>query len=151
MGRFGRAILAFGLVAGASALGQEPQAEKGKIQGTWKLVSFEAAGANELLPPDALKKARVLITADKLTFDLMGGGKPLEAHYTLDPSNKPKAIDLVDLESKERKPLPGIYQVDGDDLKLCWDANGQSRPSEFTKVSKRGQDLRLVILKRVKK
>jgi uncharacterized protein (TIGR03067 family) len=114
-------------------------------------VAFEAPGAKDLLPPEALKAARVVLTADKLTFDLTGAGKGPEARYTLDPGKKPKAIDLVDLGRKDGKPSPGIYLLDGDDLKLCWDANGNSRPSEFTKVGKGGQDLRLLVLKREKK
>jgi uncharacterized protein (TIGR03067 family) len=95
--------------------------------------------------------ARVLITADKLTFDFTGTGKGPVSRYTIGPRKKPKAIDMVDVNSKDAKPSPGIYLLDGDDLKLCWDANGKIRPSEFSKVAKREQDLRFLVLKREKR
>jgi uncharacterized protein (TIGR03067 family) len=149
MKAFGLILVALGFLVEAKGLSQKEREDNEKIQGTWKIVSFEARGKKELLPPEALKVATVVITADKMTFDF--GKEKLEARFKIDPAKKPKTIDLEELKEKNAKPVPGIYLLQGDSLKLCWDANGRSRPTEFTKEGKIPQDLRLVALKREKK
>ena len=39
-------------------------------------------------------------------------------HGKLDPSKKPKAIDITQLSGKG-ETIPGIYSIDGDTLKIC--------------------------------
>ena len=57
---------------------------------------------------------------------------------------KPKAID-VDMDGNVGE---GIYQLDGDNLKLIHGEAGDPRPTEF--VSKEGSRLTLMVLKRSK-
>jgi uncharacterized protein (TIGR03067 family) len=142
--RCGLIIVAFSFLTGTEGDSPEAAGDKEKIQGTWKVVS--QGGID-------IKVVKVVITADKLTMEFAGGKFP--AVYKLDPSKKPKAFDVegnaVDPKTKERKFAPGIYALEGDELKMCWDANCKARPTEFTKVSKEGQDLRLLVLERAKK
>jgi uncharacterized protein (TIGR03067 family) len=67
----------------------------------------------------------------------------------LDPKARPRAIDLIVLEGKEMKTLLGIYELDGDTLKICLSEQSKVRPTEFKpdKDTKTG----VVILKREKK
>ena len=53
-----------------------------------------------------------------------------QGEYKLDPTAKPKAIDLV--EPNGSRNTPGIYELDGDTLKICI-AEGQNavRPTAF--------------------
>jgi uncharacterized protein (TIGR03067 family) len=146
---FALILVSFGFLMGPTGFGQDAQGDKEKIQGTWKIVSFEARGKTKLLPPDALKNSKIVFTADKMTFHF--GKEITEVGFKLDPGKKPKTIDMIDMKEKDVKPVPGIYLLEGDDIKLCWDANCESRPTEFTKDGKRPQDLRLVVLKREKK
>jgi len=148
-------MVAFAGLSGTGSLVQEPRRDKEKIQGTWKFVAFKALGAAELLPPEILTTAKIVIMADKMAWDV--GKEDTEMKYMIDPTKKPKTIDLfADLVLKDGKVvdkgrvLPGIYSLENDELKLCWDANGKSRPTEFTTKGK-DQDLRLLILKRQKK
>ena len=148
MRAFGLVLLAFGFLPGTMSLSQGPQEDKEKIQGTWKIVSFKQIEGKDMLPAEVLKTAKAVITADKIVFDFGMGGSD-EISYKLDHSKKPKAIDLV---AKKDKPLLGIYSLDGDDLKLCWDPNFGSRPAEFSTDGKATEkDVRLLILKREKK
>ncbi|MFL5244599.1 MAG: TIGR03067 domain-containing protein [Gemmataceae bacterium] len=148
-----RIVLSFGLVLAlsgyltADAKDDKAKEDKQKIQGTWKLMSFEVAGKGD---EDTKDENRVLvIEGDKITVN--NDGKEVEKDsFTLDPSKKPKAIDFVTLSDndKDKKRL-GIYELDGDNLKICIDEKGEKRPTEF--ATKEGGNLVLVVLKHVKK
>src|SRR5262249_6009598 len=104
-----------------------------------------------------VKDGKVVITANKLTF--VGRGADETVGYKLDPTKTPKAIDLIDAKRKDTRP--GIYQLEGDDLKICYrmgEAKArEERPKEFNTGPKRdkpsadGPGLMLLVLKREKK
>jgi uncharacterized protein (TIGR03067 family) len=67
----------------------------------------------------------------------------------LDPDKTPKTIDLtLTGGSNKGKTLAGIYQLDGDNLKVCLFGVGKDRPKEFD--TKKGTDGMLLVLKRKK-
>ncbi len=68
------------------------------------------------------------------------------AIITLDPSQTPQTIDLV---YKNKEKSLGIYEIDGDTLKLCFNAPGDPRPKTF--ASAKGSRVSYFILKRNKK
>jgi len=144
---FALIFAALGFLLGSSGFSQDAQGDKDKIQGTWKIVSFEARGPKDLLSKEALKSAKVVIKGDKITFHF--GKKTDEARFKLDPAKKPKTINFVGKKTADTSL--GIYLLEGDDLKLCWNVNDTERPTEFSKVGKVGQELRLAVLKREKK
>jgi uncharacterized protein (TIGR03067 family) len=57
----------------------------------------------------------------------------------LDAAKKPKAIDAY--PAGRDKPLLGIYEFDGDKLKLCFAAPGKERPAAFTSAEGSGHTL----------
>jgi uncharacterized protein (TIGR03067 family) len=96
---------------------------------------------------DRIKDTTVEITADKITFKDM-----LESKYKLDPSAKPKAIDIVhSIQGGGEETVRAIYKLDGDKLTICgkFHGGGGERPTEFE--SKEGSGIMLMILKREKK
>ena len=132
-------MLACGLLVGTPSLGQEPQGDKDKLQGTCKIVSFDTVSL------DKLPSTKVVITADK--FEGLG----LVLKYKIDPAQKPKAIDLEGKEGDRDIKALGIYLLDGDELKLYWGADTKSpRPTEFPKEPNKDNHTRLLILKREK-
>jgi uncharacterized protein (TIGR03067 family) len=129
-------IGAVALVSVASASKDEtPKKDVEAIQGTWSVFSIEEAGKE----PPKLEGLEMTFTADKVRFNLpAGGGRPQS--YKLDPSKKPKALDL--------DKVPAIYELDGDNLKICVGEAGQERPAAFT--TKSGTGKMLFVLKRKK-
>ncbi len=139
MRSLGWIVLACGLLIGTTTLGQKAQGDKDKIQGAWKIVSFDT------IPLDKLPSTKVVITAAK--FEGLG----LVLKYRIDPTQKPKTIDLEGKEGDRDIKAPGIYLLDGDDLKLYWGADKKSpRPTKFPKEPNKDNHTRLLVLKRAK-
>jgi len=133
--------LTFTLLAGAAVGSDEKTGDKDNIQGSWNFVTVEGNG--EKVPAKKVK-GKIIITATKITFTF----EKEEASYKLDPSKKPKHFDLV----AEGKTIPGIYLLEGDNLKLCWDASDKAiRPTKFNSKGGPNTDYRLLVLKREKK
>ncbi len=123
----------------AAGRADEPKKDAGKLEGTWVVTSSEDNGqkvAREV-------GDKVVITADTIT--LMSGDKKESIGYKVDPSKAPKWIDLTG----GKKTYPGIYELDGDTLKLCWPESGTERATKFESKPS-GPNDRLVVLKRAK-
>jgi len=117
-----------------------------RLAGTWQAVAAEEGG--EAAVADTAKQLRLVFDGDK--FKAYFGDTVLMAGTVkLDPAAKPKAIDLRSTEGRlAGKTGEGIYELDGDKLKLCLVEPGDKRPTEF-KTAKQGQHL--LAYERVKK
>jgi uncharacterized protein (TIGR03067 family) len=118
--------------------------DEDKIQGTWTVVSIEHAGMKDT--DEDAKKTTVVFKDGNVILHVAGNTK--KAKITLDPAKKPKTIDMMP-EEKREKPSLGIYELKGDELRLCFAEDGGERPSEF--ATRAGSDQTLVVLKREKK
>ena len=123
--------LALLLLGFASEPDKEKAAEEKGLLGAWKVVASEQSGKRT----DSFKGATFVFTADTLIMKntLDGKEEPFAAaKYKLDPTKNPKSIDLS-IELDPGKPIvqPGIYQLDGDELKFCLEAAGLPRPTKF--------------------
>ena len=83
-------------------------------------------------------------TDDKYTLTPKEGEAISGTLKAIDSSQKPKHIDL----DVNNQTLKGIYELEGDTLKLCYNLISRERPTEF--ASKPDSGLVLVIHKRVK-
>jgi uncharacterized protein (TIGR03067 family) len=117
------------------------------IQGAWQVV--EVATADGLVPADEIKGAKVTIKDNKLTLEGLDKEKK-EFTFKLDPSTKPKSVDLISLDGTFKgQTTLGIYALDGDSLKFCLgNQESKVRPKAF-KADKES-DLLVLSLKRVK-
>jgi uncharacterized protein (TIGR03067 family) len=78
------------------------------------------------------------------------GGATIDLKFTVNPAKKPKEINITRmLADGSDTSMLGIYELDGDTLKLCFDDFGKKRPTEF-KV-KPGSKQSNFVLKREKK
>jgi RNA polymerase sigma factor (sigma-70 family) len=103
--------------------------EMAALEGTWKVIRLERNGV------EAKEKATVIIKGNKFTIE-PEAGNPRTSTFKIDPSKKPKWFDDVPEGSAA---WPGIYELDGDTLKICFDSEGTlKRPSEFKTGPKSG-------------
>ena len=59
-------------------------------------------------------------------------GQPDAGQTKLDPAKSPRAIDITGTKGPdEGKTFLAIYELKGDELKVCYDLSGKSRPAEF--------------------
>ena len=139
-------ILAAGLLVAAQAPKEDAaKADLAKLQGEWVMTSKTYDGQET--PAEDLKAFRRKIEGNKYAVTITKGDnvQTIKGTFTLDPTKKPKVIDV---KPDEVEAIKGIYEVDGDTQKLCMAAHDAERPAEF--ASKEGTRQTLIVWKRVK-
>jgi uncharacterized protein (TIGR03067 family) len=119
---------------------------KSELEGTWVLVSFERDG--KVVKPST--ETRAIITQNK--FVIKTGETVVAAGtFKVDPSKQPKASETTYTEGMEKgKTFKGIYELNGDMLKLCRAGTpDDERPTEFK--SKEGSKQFVAIYRRAKR
>lgn len=110
-----------------------------KFQGSWTMEAQELDGV--AAKPDQIKTRTLFCGAD--VFIIRKGTELLQLGvHKLDPSKKPKTIDAtVSKGLYQGETMLGIYEIEGDRLKVCFDIEGQKRPSEFKTAPREGRFL----------
>jgi uncharacterized protein (TIGR03067 family) len=137
---------------------EDVKKELKRFQGEWVLVKAEVNGK---AVPDLVDKGKnfiIVIRGNKSWFEdrdnSSGDVIPSEVTtFTISPMKKPKQIDITFVEEEERfRRNVGIYEFQGDKLKICYTPAGGKRPKRFS--SKEGTEKNAIFLgiyKRVKK
>jgi uncharacterized protein (TIGR03067 family) len=138
------ALLAFVAITFTAHADDAKDAEN--IIGKWSVVRGERNG--DALPEDQVKELKLTFGKEMLTLSSPEGEK--EATVKLDPTKKPKTIDVIPKDGPRKgQLLRGIYELKGDELRLCMSDSEQSeRPTEFK--SPNGSSFVLLSLKRDK-
>ncbi len=110
-----------------------------RMEGDWAAVSMEVDGV-KVPDEDAMAYFRS-VKGDQYTVSryrkVLGKGT-----IRLDATKKPRAIDALPAgASGEGKSLLGIYEFDGNKLKLCFARPGSARPTEFASKEDSGHTL----------
>jgi uncharacterized protein (TIGR03067 family) len=112
------------------------------IQGIWLPSAAEFAG--QKFPDEVRKTIKLVVKGDNYT--VLVGTLADKGTFKLDASAKPKAIDILGTEGPNKgKTILAIYERSGDTLRVCYDLDGKSRPTEFK--TKEGTKLFLVTYK----
>ena len=100
------------------------QPEVTELEGTWETVAFVVGGENTEIDRKYLR-----VVGSSLYYrEDDDEGWTHEGAFSLDPSAMPAEID-VEIESEIHL---GIYELDGDSLRLCFiDPESGSRPDRF--------------------
>jgi uncharacterized protein (TIGR03067 family) len=120
-------------------------ADKDELQGAWQAQSLEADG--KPAPAEDVARMRFTFQGDKL---LMRGNsrndREDECPYTIDPGKSPKQLDFT--PPRAPQPIQAIYEVKGDELKVCLRhaSSTEGRPTEF--ATKQGTRLVLIVFKK---
>jgi uncharacterized protein (TIGR03067 family) len=121
------------------ARAQATDDDQQKLQGKWTVESFQYNGN----PVEMMKEATREFKDGKYSLTPKTGDA-IEGTVKLDPTKKPKTIDL----EVNGRTLKGIYELDGDTLKMCYILSDGERPSEF--ASKPDTGVILILHKRAK-
>jgi uncharacterized protein (TIGR03067 family) len=160
MARATLALVLGALLTPAALSDEKAKTDQEQLQGTWKFVRLSLFG-NEA-PKEFLPKVQVVIEGKTFTIKpgvvfegsnekpdgefKVGDKEGDRVTFELDASKKPKTFDVAAEFDGQKVTLKGIYQLDGDDLKICF---GEQRPKEFPAKVDSGNVL--YVLKRDKK
>src|SRR4051812_46966836 len=113
--------------------------------GTWKPASAELAGKSWL--KQILDSMKLILKDDQYTVEI--GDNKDEGTVKLDSSKSPKTMDITGTNGPNKgKTFLVIYELKGDELRVCYDLSGKSRPTEF--ATKPDTKLFLVTYRRAK-
>ena len=109
------------------------------LQGPWKLVSAMRNG--KPLTKETVKKTKIIFKKDTFRF-------PKSAEYAtsregtikIDATKTPKQMDAT---SPKNEVMHGIYELNGDNYKVCFAPVGKPRPTEFGSSAENGQILQV--------
>jgi RNA polymerase sigma factor (sigma-70 family) len=107
-----------------------------RLQGTWNVVGVEVDGKD-----DEIDDARLVIAKNQCKWERNGAEQKMTS-VVVDPEKNPKVIVFDD----RGKAAPGIYELHGDDLKICYAERGAKPPDKFKTSA--GSKMVLLTLKR---
>lgn len=106
------------------ARGDDPKADDKAAQGTWDLTEAELGGSKLMLKD-------VVLTLDDGKYTLKAESLD-KGTYKLNAAKKPKEVDITGTEGPNKgKTILGIYELDKDTMKVCYDLGGKARPTAF--------------------
>jgi RNA polymerase sigma factor (sigma-70 family) len=129
----------------AQLAGPQAKSDKELLQGTWKVTAAKKNG--QAINDDELAQIKMLPVEFK--GDTVTARGPCD--YKLDPAKTPKEIDVIPQEGppgEKGLTFRGIYELKGDDLRICFRGPGLGRPKNFDDAE--GAQTMEMTLKRVK-
>jgi len=116
------------------------------IQGVWQAVAVTFKG--EELPKEALEEMQIVLAQGRYHSPHPGmeGGVSYR-WYALDPTRAPKWIDLE--LGEEQGSVFGVYHLEQDRLRLCYNVPGSARPTGFLSEKEPPNDGVLVECRRI--
>ena len=121
---------------------QKTTTDKQTLQGTWEYVSATRGGK----PYEEPIGVRITFAGDSITRIIEK--KTHEHKYKLYPNMERKEISFIVLKDGKDEVSTGIYSLEGDTLKWCFNLPGKPVPT--TLASSEGDELTVCVLKRVK-
>lgn len=139
-------LISAALVLLPAVAGDNPaKKEQEKLQGAWTIERLDFNGqdvTDKYKFQVAIKGNRISVEGNDAVQKDYG-----QVEFKLDPRTTPPCIDLtVSVGGQKGATLEGIYQVKGNELKLCVQVFGNERPGKFE--SPAGKSVALVVLKK---
>jgi uncharacterized protein (TIGR03067 family) len=112
-----------------------------RFQGTWRFLELEMRGEKQVA-----ENALWIFHDDECDL-VFADGITLRMSFKLDQTTEHKWIDLEFVLQQQKMIDRGIYELEGDSLKICYSVNA-ARPTEF--VSHKGTPETFCVLQRDK-
>jgi uncharacterized protein (TIGR03067 family) len=140
-------VFGFVLIPFLDAAEKESES-KDELQGKWKLTEVEKDGKSHKVKVETTEYFEIMFKGTKVTARFKEGTPEQEGTYKLLADTKPKAIDFTPTTGDEKgKTVQGIYEIKGNQLKLCVAVPGTKRPKKF---ESKGEEIVVYVLERVK-
>jgi uncharacterized protein (TIGR03067 family) len=132
--------LAIGLLSGGVAAAQPSQKDITAMQGVWTVESLTLEG--HTVSSEQLKNWRRIVEPNNHVTWKNGTETIMELDIKFDPSQKPMTLDstIATRDGKEQTLL-AIYELNDDELRVCFASLGKPRPTEFSSALGSGQSL----------
>jgi uncharacterized protein (TIGR03067 family) len=141
------AILGAAMLTAAAPAGDKDAGDLDKLQGDWVTKSFVMDGGP--LPKEKQFPDRLMTIKGDAFSEFRNGKVAVRGTIKVDTSKTPKWLDAT---FKEGGPvgetIEGIYELDGDSLKVCIGTPETDRPTKFGSTT--GSKLRLIQYERKK-
>ena len=100
------------------------------LQGTWRITRLEMNGAP--MPDAMLANAKIVI--EGLRFTSLGMGAEYSGQMSFDDNARPKrfAVKFDGSGPESGRTNNAIYELDGDNWRLCVHVGGGPAPASFT-------------------
>ena len=121
----------------ATPVAATPPGEVTPLEGEWVMTSAVFNGTP--MSDSMVEWTRREMRGNSTTV-FAGPQVLIKATFTIDDSTMPHTIDYMNMVGANRgKAQAGIFELKGDDLRLCMAATGNARPDDFTSKSKDGR------------
>ena len=132
-------VVLISAAAAASALAAELTDEQKKLQGSWRPT--DARLGDIKIDEETLAKSTVLYEGDRFTITI--GDSVQQGTFAIDPKQSPKTLDLFYTSGPNNgSTTVAVYEVDGDNLTVCYSLNSNNRPTE---LKSEGDQTRLLV------
>lgn len=122
-------LLFAGAVLCAQPSEEEVKKEMKLFQGKWQATFAQSFDGQEQSNVE-IDLTKIEIEGD--TFTMKTGSLTVKGRFSVDPTKKPKHIDVFFGDAKDNL-LKGIYEIKGDTRRSCFAMPGKDRPTEFKK------------------
>jgi uncharacterized protein (TIGR03067 family) len=144
---FGLLLTALFVLSTPAMAVETPVTDLAKLQGTWDTIDFKGDGV--MAPDEVKKRLKLIFKEDTLAIPGLSADTRNYA-IKLDPDKSPKVIYLTPMGGPfQSQTVPGIYELDGDNLKFVMPNQVIDTPPKAFEVPK-GSALALFISKRKK-
>lgn len=107
-----------------------------RLPGVWRFALVEVAGVKQ--PELPFEKNKLIISRDG-SYVIVQGDRITRGTIKIDPGKSPKHYD-VEITAGPAKGLKaaGIYELNGDDFKICLPLRGKDRPAALASTHENG-------------
>lgn len=107
---------------------QAQSADEKRAMGRWQLVKGIVNGSP--VPENLIHNLKLELSRGR--YKVTGAESPDQGTWKADTTSKPHTLDITGTEGPNKgRTLRGIFEVNGDTLRVCYDLTGKVRPSKF--------------------